>query len=138
VDEHNHEFAKPEHSHILRSHRGLFVPQKAEAVELGLGGLRMTQIMDVMVKNHGGPECTGFLMQDLYNFFSRHKKQRIEGRDAASVLNHMKVMCEKDSEFFSSIAWTVKGGLKIRYGPIHSLRLIMVPLVTLYLTSRIG
>jgi hypothetical protein len=25
--------------------------------------------MDVMEKNHGGPECTGFIMQDLYNFF---------------------------------------------------------------------
>jgi hypothetical protein len=112
VDEHNHEFAKPEHSHILRSHRRLSVPQKAEAVELGLGGLHTSQIMDVMEKNHGGPECTRFLMQYMHIFFSRHKKQRIEGKDAASVLNHMKVMCEKDS-FFSSIAWTVKGGLKI-------------------------
>jgi hypothetical protein len=38
-------------------------------VELGLGGLRTSQIMDVMEKNHGGPEYTGFLMKDLYNFF---------------------------------------------------------------------
>jgi hypothetical protein len=103
VDEHNHEFVKPEHCYILRSHWRLSIPQKAEAVELGLGGLHMSQIMDVMEKNHGGPECTGFLMHDLYNFFSRHKKQRIEGKDATSVLNHMKVMCEKDSEFFFQV-----------------------------------
>jgi hypothetical protein len=48
--------------------------------------------MDVMEKNHGGPECTGFFMQGLYNFFARQKKEKIEGRDAASVLNHMKVV----------------------------------------------
>jgi hypothetical protein len=71
VDEHNHELAKPEHSHKLRSHRRLSVPQKAEAVELGLGGLHTSQIMDVMEKNHGGPECIGFLMQDLYKFFCK-------------------------------------------------------------------
>jgi hypothetical protein len=69
VDEHNHEFVKPEHCHILRSYWRLSIPQKAEAVELGLGGLHTSQIMDVMEKNHGGPECTGFLMHDLYNFF---------------------------------------------------------------------
>jgi hypothetical protein len=40
VNEHYHEPAKPKHSHILRSHRRLSVPHKAEVVELGLGGLR--------------------------------------------------------------------------------------------------
>jgi hypothetical protein len=69
--------------------------------------------MDVMEKNHGGSECTRFLMQDLYNFFARQKKEKIEGRDATSVLNHMKVMTDKDAEFFSSIAWTVKADLRI-------------------------
>jgi hypothetical protein len=39
MDEHNYELTKPKHSHILRYHRRLFVPQKVEAVELGLGGL---------------------------------------------------------------------------------------------------
>jgi hypothetical protein len=69
VDEHNHELAKPEHNHVLRSPQRLSVPQKVEAIELGLGGLHTSQIMDAMEKNHGGPKCTGFLMQDLYNFF---------------------------------------------------------------------
>jgi hypothetical protein len=98
VDEHNHEFAKPEHSHILRSHRRLSVPQKAEAIVLGLGGLRTSKIIDVMEKNHGGPDCTGFLMQDLYNFFPDTSKESKVGMQ--SVLNHMKVMCKKDSVFF--------------------------------------
>jgi hypothetical protein len=73
VDKHNHDLAKPDHSHMLRSQRRLSNPHKAEAVELGLGGLRTSQIMDVMEKNHDGPECTEFIMQDLYNFFARQR-----------------------------------------------------------------
>jgi hypothetical protein len=59
--------------------------------------------MNAMEKNHSGPECTEFVMHDLYNFFTRHKKERIEGRDAASVQNYMKVMTEKDPEFFFQV-----------------------------------
>jgi hypothetical protein len=39
-------------------------------------------------------------MHDLYNVFARQKEEKIEGRDGASVLNHMKVMSEEDYEFF--------------------------------------
>jgi hypothetical protein len=39
VDKHNHDLVKYEHSHMLRSQRRLSNPHKAEAVELGLGGL---------------------------------------------------------------------------------------------------
>jgi hypothetical protein len=48
VDKHNHDLAKPEHSHMLRSQRKLSNPHKAEAVELELGGLHTSQIIDVM------------------------------------------------------------------------------------------
>jgi hypothetical protein len=112
VDGHNHDIAKPEHSHMLRSQRKLSNPQKAEAVELGLSGLHTSQIMDVMEKNHGGPECIRFIMQDLYNFFARHKKERIEGRDTASVLNYMKVMTKKDPECFFKYNIDSEGHIK--------------------------
>jgi hypothetical protein len=112
VDGHNHDLAKPEHSHILMPHGRLSNPQKAKAVELGLGGLRTSQIMDVMENNHGGPECTGYIMQDLYNFFARHKKEGIEGKDAMSVLNYLKVMTENDPEFFFKYNMDSEGCLK--------------------------
>jgi zinc finger SWIM domain-containing protein 3 len=69
VDVHSHALAKREHTYVLRSHRGLNDLQKAEAVELGLGGLRPFQIMDVMEMSHSGPGEIGFISQDLYNFF---------------------------------------------------------------------
>jgi zinc finger SWIM domain-containing protein 3 len=61
VDVHTHALAKSKHSFVLRSHRGLNDPQKVEAIELGLGGLRPYQIMDVMETSHGGPGETGFI-----------------------------------------------------------------------------
>ncbi|XP_022685196.1 protein FAR1-RELATED SEQUENCE 5-like [Setaria italica] len=112
VDVHTHALAKPEHVFVLRSHRGLNDPQKVEVVELGLGGLRPFQIMDVMEASHGGPWETGFLSQDLYNFFSRYKKGKVEGSDVEFVLNHMRQMQEKDPEFFFTFSVDAQGRLK--------------------------
>uniref|UniRef100_K3YLN5 SWIM-type domain-containing protein n=1 Tax=Setaria italica TaxID=4555 RepID=K3YLN5_SETIT len=82
VDVHTHALAKPEH------------------------------IMDVMEASHGGPGETGFLSQDLYNFFSRYKKGKVEGSDVEFVLNHMHQMQEKDSEFFFTFSVDAQGRLK--------------------------
>ncbi|CAN6242184.1 unnamed protein product [Urochloa humidicola] len=112
VDVHSHALAKPEHTYVLRSHRGLNEPQKAEAVELGLGGLRPFQIRDVMETSHGGPGETGFISQDLYNFFSRYKKGNVQGRDAEFVLNHMREMQVRDPEFFFTYSKDAQGRLK--------------------------
>jgi hypothetical protein len=45
--------------------------------------------MDVMQKSHGGPRDTGFLLQSLYNFIAREKKEKIEGSDVDDVMNYM-------------------------------------------------
>ncbi|KAK3135469.1 hypothetical protein QOZ80_5BG0419300 [Eleusine coracana subsp. coracana] len=81
-DVHSHPFEAPQYVFVLRSHRGLSAVQEIEAIELGLGGLRTCQIMDVMEKNYGGPGETGFLLRDLYNFFARKKKKSVEGCNA--------------------------------------------------------
>jgi hypothetical protein len=49
----------------------------------------------------------------LLQFFARHKKERIEGRDAASVLNYMKVMTKNDPKFFFKYSVNYEGRLKI-------------------------
>ncbi|KAL6600485.1 hypothetical protein ACP70R_045285 [Stipagrostis hirtigluma subsp. patula] len=68
--------------------------------------------MDVMEKNHGGPDDTGFILRDLYNFFARQKKQRVEGRDADFVLNYLRSKQEEDSEFFFKYSVDTEGHLK--------------------------
>ncbi|KAL6620300.1 hypothetical protein ACP70R_035439 [Stipagrostis hirtigluma subsp. patula] len=112
VDVHNHPLAKPQHVFVLRSHRRISEPQQAEAIELGLGGLRTCQIMDVMDKNYGGPRETGFLLRDLYNFFARMKKERVEGSDAEYVLNFMREKQDHDLEFFFKYSVDDEGRLK--------------------------
>ncbi|XP_062229986.1 protein FAR1-RELATED SEQUENCE 5-like [Phragmites australis] len=111
-DSHSHALAKPGEAFVLRSHRGLSEAQKAEAIELGIGGLRTCQIMDVMEKNHGGFEKTGFLARDLYNFIARKKKKKVEGSDADFVLNYMREKQAEDSEYFFKYTQDAQGRLK--------------------------
>ncbi|KAL6591971.1 hypothetical protein ACP70R_049663 [Stipagrostis hirtigluma subsp. patula] len=111
-DAHSHHLATPNQVFVMWSHRGLEDSQKAEAVELGLGGLRTCQIMDVMQKIYGGRDEVGFLLQDLYNFFSREKKEKVEGSDADYVLNHMRTRKSEDSEYFFKYSVDKEGHLK--------------------------
>ncbi|XP_044400061.1 protein FAR1-RELATED SEQUENCE 5 [Triticum aestivum] len=112
VDQHNHEFTKPDQTPFLWSHRGLNDPQKADAIEYGIGGLRTHQIMDVMEKQHGGYDKVGCVSRDLYNFIAEYKKQRIEGFDAQYMLNYMAAQEERDSEFFYRYSTDSKGHLQ--------------------------
>ncbi|KAL6875595.1 hypothetical protein ACP4OV_013108 [Aristida adscensionis] len=112
VDVHDHPLAKPEHAFVLWSHRGLNDAQKAEAIELALGGLPPCQIMDVMEKSHGGPGETGFLLQDLYNFIAREKKGKVEGSDAEYVLNYMEARKDENPEFYFKYSTDDEGRLQ--------------------------
>uniref|UniRef100_K4A0C0 Uncharacterized protein n=1 Tax=Setaria italica TaxID=4555 RepID=K4A0C0_SETIT len=74
--------------------------------------------MDVMETSHGGPGGpgeTGFLSQDLYNFFSRYKKGKVEESDAEFVLDHMHQMQEKDPEFFFTFRVDAQGRLNNQF-----------------------
>lgn len=112
VDEHAHPLASPDDVCFLRSHSRLTDAQKADAIEYGVGGLRSYQIMEVMEKQHGSYAKVGFVSKDLYNFFARHKKRRILGRDAQFLLNHMRAQEERDPEFFFKYTADGDGCLK--------------------------
>jgi hypothetical protein len=56
--------------------------------------------MDVMQKSHGGLGDTGFLLQDLYNFIAREKKERIEGSDVDYAMNYMAARKHENPEFY--------------------------------------
>lgn len=112
VVEHNHPLAIGDQTTFIRSHRGLNDAQKADAIEYGIGGLRTHEIMEVMEKQHGGPEKVGFVPRDLYNFFAKYKKERIEGRDAEFMLNYMAARQEKDPEFFYKHSTDSEGHLE--------------------------
>jgi hypothetical protein len=53
-----------------------------------------------MQKSHGGPGDTGFLLQDLYNFIAREKKEKIERSDVDYVMNYMAARKDENPEFY--------------------------------------
>jgi hypothetical protein len=112
VDAHNHEFAKPEHVYVLWSHRGLNDDQKPEEIVLSQSGLRPYQVMDVMQKSHGGPGEIRFLLQDLYNFIAREKKEKVEGSNVDYVLNYMAARKDEDPEFYFDFSVDDQGWLQ--------------------------
>ncbi|XP_062227321.1 protein FAR1-RELATED SEQUENCE 5-like [Phragmites australis] len=57
-------------------------------------------------------EETGFLLRDLYNFFARYKKERVEGRDTEFVLKYMGGKQEEDPEYFFKYSVDDEGHLK--------------------------
>jgi zinc finger SWIM domain-containing protein 3 len=75
-------------------------PQKTDAVEFGIGGLRTCEIYDVMVTQSGGFDKLGFVYRDMYNFCARYNKKNNLGRNGEFVLNHMKAQVERNAEFF--------------------------------------
>jgi zinc finger SWIM domain-containing protein 3 len=129
VVEHNHPLAIGDQTTFIRSHRGLNDAQKADAIEYGIGGLRTHEIMEVMEKQHGGPEKVGFVPRDLYNFFAKYKKEGLK----VVMLNLCSIIWLQDKRkiqnSFTSTALIVKGTWKTYFGQTHSVGWITMPLV---------
>jgi hypothetical protein len=79
---------------------------------LSQSGLRSYQIMNVMQKSHGGPGDTKFILQDLYNFIAREKKEKVEGSGVDYVMNYMAVCKHENPEFFFDFSGDDEGRLK--------------------------
>ncbi|OEL24823.1 hypothetical protein BAE44_0014158 [Dichanthelium oligosanthes] len=120
VDVHMHALEKLENAFFFGRTEGLIILGKRRQSSWGLG-LHPFQIMDVMETSHCSPGDTGFLSKDLYNFFSRHKKEKVEGNNAEFVL---KIICirwkRKIPSSFLNIVWMHKEGLKTDSGRMHN------------------
>jgi hypothetical protein len=68
--------------------------------------------MDVMQKSHGGLGDTEFLLQDLYNFIAREKKEKIEGSDVDYIMNYMTARKDENPEFYFYFSVDDEGRLK--------------------------
>ncbi|KAF2932881.1 hypothetical protein DAI22_04g033500 [Oryza sativa Japonica Group] len=111
-NQHTHELANPDHVAFLGVHRVVSDSKKAQAVELRMSGLRPFQIMEVMENNHDESEEVGFVMKDLYNFFTRYEMKNIKGRDAEDMLKYLTRKQEEDPEFFFKYTTDEEGRLR--------------------------
>lgn len=112
VSKHNHPLCKGDQVPFLRSHRRITPAEQAKMVELRDVGLHQHQVMDIMERDHGGYEGTGFTSRDMYNFFVKLKKKRIKGGDADHVLKYMQARQKDDMEFYYDYEIDQAGCLK--------------------------
>jgi hypothetical protein len=59
------------------------------------------QIMDSMLKRHGGYDKVGFIARDLYNFCHRTKLLMLSVGDAQTIMNYL--IAQKHREMGESI-----------------------------------
>jgi zinc finger SWIM domain-containing protein 3 len=62
--------------------------QKAEIVHMQVSAIRKHQIMDSMLKRHGGYDKVGFTVRDLYNFCHHNQLQMLSAGDAQTIMNY--------------------------------------------------
>jgi zinc finger SWIM domain-containing protein 3 len=82
IHEHNHPMIPPDLYCFMHSHRKITDEQKVEIVHIQVSGIRKHQIIDSMLKWHGGYDKVGFTVRDLYNFCRRNKIQMLSAGDA--------------------------------------------------------
>jgi hypothetical protein len=68
--------------------------------------------MNIMQKSHSGPGDTRFLLQDMYNFIAREKKEKIEGSDVDYVINFMAACKDENPEFYFDFSVDDEGQLQ--------------------------
>nr|AAL31688.1 putative transposase [Oryza sativa Japonica Group] len=110
-NQHTHELANPDHVAFLGVHRVMSDSKKAQAVELRMSGLRPFQIMEVMENNHDESGEVGFVMKDLYNFFTRYEMKNIKFCDAEDVLQYLTRKQEENPQFFFKYTTDEEGRL---------------------------
>jgi zinc finger SWIM domain-containing protein 3 len=99
INEHNHPMIPPDLSCFLRSHRKITDEQKVEIVHMQVSGIGKHQIMDSMLKRHGGYDKVGFTARDLYNFYHRNKLQMLSAGDAQTIMNYLIAQKHRDLDF---------------------------------------
>jgi zinc finger SWIM domain-containing protein 3 len=99
INEHNHPMIPPDLSCLLRSYRKITDEQKAEIVHMQVFGIRKHQIMDSMLKWHGGYDKVGFTVRDIYNFCHCNKLQMLSADDTQTIMNYLIAQKRRDPDF---------------------------------------
>jgi zinc finger SWIM domain-containing protein 3 len=65
-----------------------------------VSGIRKHQIMDSMLKRHGGYVMVGFTARDLYNICHRNKLQMLSAGDDQTIMNYLIAQKHRDPDFY--------------------------------------
>ncbi|XP_039119362.1 protein FAR1-RELATED SEQUENCE 5-like [Dioscorea cayenensis subsp. rotundata] len=97
--QHNHELARKEFAHMLRSHRKI---SEAQATQLELAykaGLTPTEIYELQNKMVGGRSNVGFMKKDIENHLGKKLEKQVEKGLHKVIMQYFNMMRVKDPLF---------------------------------------
>ncbi|XP_020698054.2 protein FAR1-RELATED SEQUENCE 5-like [Dendrobium catenatum] len=99
VENHNHELARPEDQHLLRSCRNITKERAFVLKSMTDAGIRTIDAFTYLADEVGGREHVGFLRRDAYNFVQRNRRCKIETGDTNSLIEIFKNRANSDNMF---------------------------------------
>ncbi|XP_020110765.1 protein FAR1-RELATED SEQUENCE 5-like isoform X2 [Ananas comosus] len=100
VSDHNHELAKPEERHLLRSARSLTPAKGGVTDPLAIVGTQHLNALADINEEGEGVDNAEFTMRDCYNNLNVHSINLIEAGDAQSLVNLFKRRTNEDGMFY--------------------------------------
>ncbi|XP_057455311.1 protein FAR1-RELATED SEQUENCE 5-like [Lotus japonicus] len=100
-EKHNHELTPSVYVPVINAYRTISEGDKAQAESLHAYGVRTCHIMGYLTAQKGGYSKVGFLKEDLYNYFSRQRHNRVKGGDARAALTYLTSKADADPMFYS-------------------------------------
>lgn len=98
--EHNHDLARPEHRHFLRSHRKVKDSDIAVVLSMRTVLVKTTCAYEFLVNAASGHKFVGFTIRDLYNKLKEAKAEIILDGDAQSSVIWMNMKAIRDPHFY--------------------------------------
>ncbi|KAL7221564.1 hypothetical protein ACSBR1_023509 [Camellia fascicularis] len=98
--EHNHPLATSQFVPFLQSHRFVKIPAKAQVKALHDVGVKLSQIMDLLVQQFGFFMNVGFIYKDLHNYIQVERKIEIKDGDVECALAYLYAKDDADPYFF--------------------------------------
>ncbi|PKU80227.1 protein FAR1-RELATED SEQUENCE 5-like [Dendrobium catenatum] len=99
IENHNHELARPEDQHLLRSCMNIIEERAFILKSLTNAGIRTIDAFTYLANEVGGREYVGFLRIDAYNFVQKNRRCKIESGDTNSLIEIFKNRPNSDNMF---------------------------------------
>ncbi|PKU77617.1 protein FAR1-RELATED SEQUENCE 5-like [Dendrobium catenatum] len=104
VETHNHELAKPDDQHLLRSSGHITEENTSVLKSMADAGIRTINAFSYLSEEVGGVENLGFTKRDAYNYIKKEIRAKIENGDSNSLIELFKNRSAEDNLF----AWDVQ------------------------------
>jgi zinc finger SWIM domain-containing protein 3 len=112
---HNHTFASPDKTHMLRSHRQLLEADKHIMKHMRAAGIGPSNIFNFFEQWPGGDENVSFLPMDCNNYIGREREKYLQSEDVQTLVRFLNNKQKEDPCFFHSIQLDPEDGRIVNF-----------------------